>query len=74
MQDVHSQQLNPPGEERQGYGKQVWLLFHPSILVVSLIQLSGGLDIWRAHSLLCALTHPLPPKWEIINTHQSNTR
>lgn len=27
----------------------------------------------RAHSQLYALTHPLPPKWEIINTHQSDT-
>ncbi len=27
MQDVHSQQLDPPGKERRGYGKQVWLLF-----------------------------------------------
>lgn len=26
MQDVHSQQLNPPGGKRRGYGKQVWLL------------------------------------------------
>lgn len=26
MQDVLSQQLSPPGGERRGYGKQVWLL------------------------------------------------
>lgn len=54
MQDVHSQQLNPPGGERRGYGKQVWLAaFHRSLLFVSLIQLSGGYDVWDEHTVSC---------------------
>lgn len=48
--------------------------FHNSVLFVSLIQLSGGSNVWEEHTLLYALTHPLPPKWEIINTHPPNTR
>lgn len=43
-------------------------LFHRSVLFVSVFSAVG----W-AQTQLCALTHPLPPKWEIINTHQSNT-
>lgn len=43
--------------------------FHPLALCVSVFSAVG----W-AHTQLCALAHPLPPKWEIINTHQSNTR
>ena len=45
MQDVHSQQLNTPGEVHRGYGKQVWLLFTLGALFVSLIQLSGGYNV-----------------------------
>ena len=43
-------------------------LLHRSVSFVSVFSAEG----W-AYTLLCALTHPLPPKWEIINTHQSNT-
>lgn len=68
IQYVHSQQSSSPGEEHRGYGKQVWRLsFIRSVSFVSLFSSVG----W-ARSQLCALTHTLPPRWE-INTHQSNT-
>lgn len=51
MQDVHSQQLYPPGEERGGYGKQVWLGF--SLICFPLFSCGMG-----TQSLVCTDTPP----------------
>lgn len=67
MQDVHTQQLNPPGEERRGYGKQCVAAFHRSVLFVSLIQLSGCSDVWEAHTVSCMHWHtPYHPSGRLL--------
>lgn len=48
MQDVHSQQLNALGLWETGVAA-----FHHSLLFVSLIQLSGGYDVWDEHTVSC---------------------
>lgn len=59
MQDVHSQQLNPPGEERRGYGKQVWLLFTTQSCLLHSFSCQVAMMFGKStQSVVCADTPP----------------
>lgn len=62
----------PPGRGALGLWETGVAAFHQSYLFH--LFSCGDVTVFgmSTQCQLCALTHPLPPRWEIINTHKSN--